>query len=122
MSPFITSAPINDWQYASAADITDTSAVEVAAAPGAGKRHRVTGVHVVNSDIAVGSYVQVLSGSTVMWTGFVGPFVAAAPGSSVDGDRFIRPLKGGTNEAINVIVVTTSAQVRVSLQGYTETA
>jgi hypothetical protein len=54
----------------------------------------------------------------VIWNGFVGPFVAAAPGSSVDGDQFVKPLKGGDNEAINVDVVTTSAQVRASVQGF----
>lgn len=113
---------IAQWQYASSADITDTTPVAVKAAGGSGKRHLVTGVHFVNSDIAVGSYVRVLSGSTVIWNGFVGPFVAAAPGSSVDGEQFNTPLVGGDNEAINVDVVTTSAQVRVSIQGVTVVA
>lgn len=113
---------IGEWQYTSPSDITDTTPVVVAAAPGAGKRHRVTGVHFSNSDTAVGSNVQILSGSTAIWTGFVGPFVAAAPGSSNDGDQFAKSLIGGENEAISVVVLTTSAQVRASVQGVTVVA
>lgn len=114
-------AIINEWQYASTSDIADTTPVEVKAAPGAANRHRVTGIHVVNSDTAVGTYVQLLSGSTVIWTGFVPPYIAAAPGTNVDGDQFVKSLIGGLNEAINVACVTTSAQVRVSVQGVTVT-
>ena len=115
-------APINEWQYASAADITDTTAVEAKAAPGTGKRHRVVAVQVTNSDTAVGTVVRVLSASTVLANLHVGPYVAAAPGTSYAQAVFPLPLRGGSNEAINVDCVTTSAQVRVSLQGYTETA
>ena len=120
MSALITNAPVGDWQYASSADITDTNAVDVAAAPGAGRCHRVTDVTINNSDTAVGTVVNVRSGTTVLWSGFVSPFVAAAPGVSHISHSFVRPLKGGNNEAINVICVTTSGQVRVSLCGYTE--
>ena len=116
----LSAAIVNEWQYASTADITDTTAVEVKAASAA-NRHRVTGIHVVNSDIAVGTYVQLLTASTVIWTGWVGPYIAAAPGCNVDGDQFVKSLIGGVNEAINVVVVTTSAQVRVSVQGVTVT-
>lgn len=118
----MTHAMISDWQYASTADIADTTAVEVAAAPGSARRHRVVGVDIHNSDIAVGTVVNVRSGTTVLWSGFVSPYVAAAPGASHIGASFLLPLKGGVNEAINVICVTTSAQVRVSLQGFVERA
>jgi hypothetical protein len=109
---------IADWQYASAADIVDTTAVEVAAAPGSGKRNYVVAIQVGNSDTAVGSFVRILSGATVIANLFVGPFVAAAPGSSYAQATFPQPLKGADNAAINVDVVTTSAQVRVSVQGF----
>jgi hypothetical protein len=118
----ITNAMISDWQYASSADITDTTAVAVAAAPGAAKRHRVVAIQVTNSDTAVGTVVQVLTASTVIANLFVGPYVAAAPGVSYAQATFPLPLKGGVNEAINVIAVTNSAQVRVSVQGYIERA
>jgi hypothetical protein len=120
MSALITNAPVGDWQYASTSDIADTNAVEVAAAPGAGRLHRVTDVAIHNSDTAVGTVVNVRSGTTVLWSGFVSPYVAAAPGSSHISHAFVRPLKGGANEAINVICITNSAQVRVSVGGYTE--
>lgn len=110
---------INEWQYASTADIVDTNGVTVAAAPGAGKRHRVTGIHVTNTDATAATVVNLRSGSTVIWSGFVANFVTAAPGSTVDGEQFHKPLIGGDNEAISVICETTSAQVRVSVQGVT---
>jgi len=112
---------IKDWQYADTADITDTTAVVVAAAPGAGKRNYVVGVQVTNSNIAVGTVVQLLSGSTVIANLFVGPYVAATPGNSFAQASFLQPLKGGVNEAINVKCVTTSAQVRTSVQGFVAT-
>lgn len=113
---------VSDWQYASSADIVDTNAVTVSAAPGTTLRNYVSGVDVHNSDIAVGTVVNVLSGSTVIWSCFVSPFVVAAPGSSHVGRCFVQPLKGGANEAITVQCVTTSAQVRVALQGFTAVA
>jgi hypothetical protein len=120
MSALITNAPVGDWQYASTSDIADTNAVEAAAAPGSGRCHRVTDVTINNSDTAIGTVVNVRSGTTVLWSGFVSPYVAAAPGVSHISHSFVRPLKGGNNEAINVICITSSAQVRVSLGGYTE--
>ena len=120
MSALITNAPIGDWQYASTADIADTSAVDVAAAPGAGKRHRVTDITMNNTDTAVATLVQVRTGTTVLWTGFLAPYIAAAPGVNQIDRSFVRPLKGDDNATINVICVTTSAQVRVSICGYTE--
>ena len=110
-----------NWQYASAADITDTTAVEVVAAK-AGYRHRVTGAHAINTDTAVGTIVQIRTGTTVIGNLFVAPFVAAAPGDSTDDDEYSMPLIGDVGANINVICVTTSAQVRVSLQGVTEKA
>ena len=113
-------AIINEWQYTSPSDIINTAAVVVAAAPGVGRRHRVTGVHIVNTDTAVGTLVQLLSGATAIWTGFVGPFVALAPGTSIDGEQFAaKSLIGGDNEAISVVCITDSAQVRASVQGVT---
>jgi hypothetical protein len=115
-------APSNEWQYADANDITDTTAVEVKAAPGANKRHRVVAVQLTNTDTAVGTVVQVLSGaSTVLANLWVGPYVAAAPGGAGQCAIFPLPLRATANEAIQVKCVTTSAQVRCSVQGYTET-
>lgn len=112
---------INDWSYVSAADITDTNAAEAKAAPGAGKRHYVAAIQVANSDTTPGTYVHVLSASTVLWTGFVSNYVVAAPGASYIEATFPVPLKGGINEAINV-KVETAAQVRFNVQGFTARA
>ena len=121
MSSLINAAPTGDWQYASPSDITNTSAVEVVAAK-TGCRHRVTDITINNTDTAVATLVNVRSGTTVLWTGFLGPYIAAAPGVNQIDRSFVRPLKGDADANINVINVTDSAQVRVSISGYTETA
>jgi hypothetical protein len=121
MSALITTSPVGDWQYASTSDIADTSAVEAVAAK-TGARHRVTDITLNNTDTAVATLVQVRSGTTVLWTGFLGPYIAAAPGVNQIDHSFVRPLKGDSGANINVICVTTSAQVRASISGYTETA
>jgi hypothetical protein len=121
MSALITTSPVGDWQYASTSDIADTSAVEAVAAK-TGARHRVTDITLNNTDTAVATLVQVRSGTTVLWTGFLGPYIAAAPGVNQIDHSFVRPLKGDSGANINVICVTTSAQVRASVSGYTETA
>jgi hypothetical protein len=110
---------INNWQYVSPADITDAVADEAQAAK-ASQRHYVTAVQVSNSDTTPGTYVHILSGSTVIWTGFVSPYVVAAPGMSYIEATFPQPLRGGVNEAINV-KVETEAQTRFSIQGFTAT-
>jgi hypothetical protein len=120
MHQFITNAIVGIWQFASTSDIADTNAVEAAAAPGSGKRHRVTAVQINNTDTAVGTVVNIRSGTTVLASLFVGPFVAAAPGSAGSAATYPMPLIGSDNGNINVICVTTSAQARVSVQGYTE--
>jgi hypothetical protein len=113
--------PANAWQYASTGDIADTNAVDVAAAK-TGYRHRVCAIQVHNSDTSVGTVVNIRTGSTVIGSVFVGPFVAAAPGNSYVQATYPMPLIGDVSATINVICVTTSAQVRVSVQGVTEKA
>lgn len=120
MSSLLPGVVANQWQYVSPSDITDTAADEAVAAK-AGYRHHVTAVQISNSDTTPGTYVHVQSGSTTIWTGFVGPYVVAAPGSSYITAEFPSPLRGGIGEAINVIVET-AAQIRFSIQGFTAKA
>ena len=108
-----------DWQYASTADITDTNAVEVVALK-AGYRHRVMAIQAHSTDTAVGTVVNIRTGTTVIGSIFVGPFVAVAPGADTVCVVYPMPLKGDVSANINVIAVTTSAQLRVSVQGVTE--
>jgi hypothetical protein len=110
---------VSTWQYVSAADITDTNATAAAAAPGAGRRHRVVAVQIANVDTTPGTFVHILSGSTVIWTGFVSPYVVAAPGASYIEATFPIPLVCATNEACNVKVETAS-QIRFNVQGFVE--
>lgn len=105
----------DDWQYASAADIVDTTAVEVVAAK-AGYRHRVCAIQATNNDATVTTVVQIRTGTTV-----IGNIqVAAVTGFSEA--TFPMPLIGDVGSNINVIAVTDSAQLRVALQGVTQKA
>jgi hypothetical protein len=109
------------WSYVSPADVADTAADEAKAAK-TGYRHHVCGVQVSNSDTAVATLVNILSGSTVLWTGFLPPYIAAAPGTHYIAAVFTPPLMGGIGEAINVINTTDSAQTRYNVQGFTTKA
>jgi hypothetical protein len=106
------------WQYVSPAEIADTADDEVVAAS-SGNRHYVTSLQICNTDTAVGTVVVVKSASTVIWAGMVGPYVAAAPGSSYSQAVFPIPLRGAVGEALNVACLTNSAQVTFNAQGYT---
>ena len=121
MSSLLPGVVANIWSYASPADIEDTAADEVKAAK-SGYRHHVGSVQISNSETDVGTYVSILSGSTLLWIGFVNPFVVAAPGSSHIAAAFNPPLMGGIGEAINVACATTSAKVRACVQGFTTKA
>lgn len=104
-----------DWQYASTSDIADTNAVEVIAAR-TGYRHRVCAIQATNNDATVVTVVQIRTGTTV-----IGNIQLAAVNGFVQA-TFPMPLKGDVSANINVICVTTSAQVRVAVQGITEKA
>ena len=121
MIPFVPSAVISEFQYADTADVVDTNPVTIAAAR-VGARNCLMAIQVTNTDIAVGTVVQILDGSTVIGNIFVGPFVAAAPGDAFAQATFPKPLKCSENTALRFQCVTTSAQVRISAQGYTATA
>lgn len=110
-----------EWQYASSADIADTNAVEVVAAK-AGYRHRVCAIQAHNTDTAVATIVNILSGSTLIGSIFLPPYIAAAPGEHYVQATYPMPLIGDVGGNINVVCVTTSAQVRVSVQGVTQKA
>jgi hypothetical protein len=117
MSALMPKAIVKQWQYVSAADVTDTDADEVVAAK-VGHRHCVAAIQVANSDTTPGTYVHILSATTVIWTGFVSNYVVAAPGVSFIAATFPSPLIGGVGEAINVKVETAS-QIRFNVQGFT---
>jgi len=110
--------PATSWQYVSPAEIADTADDEVKAAV-VGSYHYVCAVQISNTDVTVGTMVVVKSASTVIWAGFVSPYVAAAPGVSYIEAVFPKPLRSAVSEAINVACLTTSAQVTFCAQGFT---
>jgi len=112
------SIPDGTWQYASAADVTDTTSTEMKAAV-ASARNYTNGCVFSNTDATVGTYVNILSASTVIGVVYVGAQVASTAGLNSLSVQFTPPLRGAVNEAINFQAVTTSAQLRVACQGFT---
>lgn len=106
--------PASTWQYASVSGgITDTADDAAVAAGGAGVRRYITHVDVVNAHATVGTEVVIKSASTIIWRGYAAP---GGGGISID---FNVPLRGGSNEAINVTNITTGAATYFNLTGFT---
>jgi hypothetical protein len=112
------SIPDATWQYASAADVTDTTSTEMKAAV-ASQRNYVKSCIFSNTDATVGTYVNVLSAASVIGVVYVAPQIASTAGQNSLPVQFGTPLRGAVNEAINFQAVTTSAQLRVACQGFT---
>lgn len=99
------------WSHASAADITDTTATTLKAAA-ADTRYWITDVTISNMHATQGTRVDVLSGSTLIYSG-----PAAANGGGFD-HSFSTPLKCGVNEAIKIQCGTAGAAVRGAVNGF----
>lgn len=93
-------------------DIADTTSTEIKAAGGGSIRHYITAITVSNTDLTVVSLVQVLCAATVVWSG---PAAALGGGYSVS---LPTPIRCGANEAVNIKPVTTSAEIRASITGF----
>lgn len=111
--------PGNEWVYASAGAIADTTAVALKAAV-AGKINYLSAIQLSNLDATVGTIVQVLSASTVLWQFYLAPQIAATNGQNGVAIVFPVPLRSAVNEALNVKCVTNSAEVYANAQGYTD--
>lgn len=111
--------PGSEWTYPSAGAITDQTAVEIKAAV-SGKRNYLLALQLSNTDATVGTIVQVLSASTVLWQFYLAPQIAATNGQNGVAITFPTPLRSATGEALNVKCVTTSAEVYANAQGYTD--
>lgn len=110
--------PGDEWAYAAAGAIADTTAVALKAAV-AGKRNYLRAIQLSNTDATVGTIVQVLSASTVLWQFYMAPQIAATNGQNGVAIEFPVPLRSAVNEALNVKCVTNSAEVYANAQGYT---
>lgn len=97
---------------ATAADMTTTANTSVIAAPGSGVRIYVTDLLVTNGHATQGTRVDLLDGTTMIWTGFAGP------GGGGFGKELRTPLKLTTNTALQAACGTAGAQVRVSASAY----
>lgn len=97
------------------AAITDDTSTEIIAASGEGVRTYVTAILVVNADASVPTVVEIRDGTAVRFRVF-----AAAGGKGASVAPVL--LRGSANTAWNAKCVTTSAEVWVSLCGFTSTA
>ncbi|MCC6775643.1 MAG: hypothetical protein IT537_03245 [Hyphomicrobiales bacterium] len=95
------------------AAITDTTSTQVLAAAGSGVRNYVTWCRVQNAHATVGTWVQILRGSTVIDSGWAGP------NGGGYGGRYPTPQKSGANEEINCQATTTGASFKCTCGGYT---
>lgn len=107
--------PANTWSYAAASGgITNTTAVTVKAAAGAGIRNYVTSMDVINGHATVDTEVAIRDGAagTVLWRGF-----AKAAGGGVS-RKFEPPLRGTANTLLEVVNITTGSATYFNLSGF----
>lgn len=109
------SIPENEWNYpAVSGGITNTSAVTLKAAAGAGLRNYLTSLQVKNpSAVASEIIVRSATGAVVLWRGHVSANMVES-----EQFNFPNPLKSAANDALEVIMVTTATQTYVNAQGY----
>lgn len=113
---------VDSWSYAAASGgINDTSDVTLVAAPGAGNVNYLTDVQLTNSDATVGTEFVIKSGSTILFRTFL---PAGRPahdtGTMPVAFHFSRPLRADINTALTAAAITTSAEVYINAQGFTD--
>lgn len=105
--------PGRTWQYAGpTGGITDTADDAIQAAGGAGVRHYLTSLTVVNAHSTVATEVVIKDGSTVIHRGYA---AAAGGGYTI---TFPTPLRGTAATALNVACITTGSATHVSASGF----
>jgi len=100
------------------AQIVDTNDAQVIAAQAAGVRTYITSIVVMNDDATVGTIVEIKDGATIKMRIYVGP-ATATPGQNCIQVPLPVPLRGTAATAWNARCATTSAQVYVTMVGYT---
>ena len=104
--------PANFVDGKTSAALTNTTAADVIAAPGAGIRLYITEITVTNSHATVGTKVEIRDGTTVKR---IVDAAALGGGASM---TFPTPLRLTANTALTARNVTTGADVEVSASGY----
>jgi hypothetical protein len=92
-------------------DLITTAATQLLPAQGAGLRNYITSLLVTNDHSTQDTRVDILDGTTLLWTGF------AAHGGGGYSMTFPSPLRGSPNTAVNV-QCSIAAQVRASAAGF----
>lgn len=106
------SVPEAEWSFTAAA-VTNTTDVVLAATAGASLRRYITGLQVKGTN-AVATEIVLKDGATVIWRGHL-----SASMVNSDSYQFAIPLKTTANAALNFACITTAANVYVAAQGYT---
>lgn len=101
-----------NFENGTTAAITDTTSTSVIASAGGSLRHYVTDCMVTNSHATVGTFVQILDGSTVLDSGF-----AAAAGGGFS-RTYPVPRRGTAATALNCQATTTGANFKCSCGAY----
>lgn len=103
------------WSYATpvASPITNTTAVELKAAPATSQKIHLQSVQVFNNHGTVSSLVGVYCGSRLVFTGY-----SMALGSNPLRASMPSPIKCLVGENLNVAAVTTGSSIFVSAQGF----
>lgn len=102
--------PENTFYAVSAADITDLTSTQVAAAI-ASTRYYISAITVSNMHASVSTRVDILDGATVVWSG---PAAKDGGGYTI---TFPQQIRCTSNTAINAQCGTTGAAVRVAISG-----
>lgn len=115
--PVKPSASDNDWAYASAGAIANTSNV-VLKSPVAGKKIYLTALQVKNTNL-VPTEVVVKSGANILLRLHVG-VSATVNQTNTDTIEFPTPLQTVAGDSMTFACITTGASVYVNAQGYIE--
>lgn len=109
------SLPGTRFKGRNASLITNTTSTALISAGGAGVIYVITAISVSNGAATVGTEVNILDGSTVVWSG------SASAGFGGFTQSFPDGLVCTANTAINAQCVTTGASVRANVTGHTIT-
>lgn len=111
--------PSDTWSYAAASGgIVNDTAVEIKAAAGAGLVNYISRLDVLNAHATVGTEIQILDGSTVIWRSHLGPSLATVEAQVPIPIPLDPPLYSSANAALNFKCGTTGAKVYVNAAGF----
>ncbi len=104
--------PENFFNVTSSGDISGTGLTLLKLGAGGSLRYYITAITTSNMHATVSTRIDILDGSTIIWTG---------PGAAAGGGYTITlpvPLRGSANTSRNIQCATTGATVRGSVSGF----